>query len=99
MRIAGVVSCHYVRLHLTRSRDPAEHWAVSGRSAAESRSLQVVPVRFSVPTYDNPTVAGDWTACGLNVGCVEAAVMSGRLAAHAIAQWPELGEIIGFDHL
>ena len=28
------------------------------------------------------TVAGDWTACGLDAGCVEAAVMSGMLAAH-----------------
>jgi hypothetical protein len=36
-------------------------------------------------TYDNLTIVGDWTACGLNVGCVEAAVMSGRLAAHALA--------------
>jgi acyl-CoA synthetase (AMP-forming)/AMP-acid ligase II len=27
-------------------------------------------------TYDNLTVAGDWTACGLNMGCVEAAVMT-----------------------
>lgn len=49
-------------------------------------------------TYDNLTIAGDWTACGLNVGCVEAAVMSGRLAAHAIAQSPPLAEIIGYDH-
>ncbi|TMQ08453.1 MAG: hypothetical protein E6J91_33215 [Deltaproteobacteria bacterium] len=49
-------------------------------------------------TYDNLTIAGDWTACGLNVGCVEAAVMSGRLAAHAIAQSPALADIIGYDH-
>jgi uncharacterized protein with NAD-binding domain and iron-sulfur cluster len=49
-------------------------------------------------TYDNLTIAGDWTDCGLNAGCVEAAVMSGRLAAHAIAQWPRLEDIIGFDH-
>src|ERR1700685_2500568 len=32
-------------------------------------------------TYDNLTVIGDWTACGFNQGCVEAAVMSGRLGA------------------
>ena len=32
----------------------------------------------------NMTIAGDWTACGLDVGCVEAAVISGMLAAHAI---------------
>ncbi|WP_245768773.1 FAD-dependent oxidoreductase [Stigmatella aurantiaca] len=49
-------------------------------------------------TYDNLTVAGDWTDCGFNEGCVEAAVMSGRLAAHAISGAPRLDEIIGFDH-
>ena len=48
--------------------------------------------------FDNLTVAGDWTSCGLNIGCVEAAVMSGRLAAHAISKHPALDEIIGFDH-
>ena len=49
-------------------------------------------------TYDNLTIAGDWTDCGLNAGCVEAAVISGRLAAHAIARSPALIDIIGFDH-
>ena len=49
-------------------------------------------------TYDNLTIAGDWTDCGFNEGCVEAAVMSGRLAAHAISGSPGLEEIIGYDH-
>jgi uncharacterized protein with NAD-binding domain and iron-sulfur cluster len=49
-------------------------------------------------TYDNLTVAGDWTDCGFNAGCVEAAVMSGRLAAHALSQSPPLEQIVGFDH-
>ena len=49
-------------------------------------------------SYDNLTVAGDWTACGLIVGCVEAAVVSGRLAAHALSGWPRLEDIVGFDH-
>jgi hypothetical protein len=49
-------------------------------------------------TYDNLTIAGDWTACGLNVGCVEAAVLSGRLAAHAISELPALADIVGYDH-
>jgi uncharacterized protein with NAD-binding domain and iron-sulfur cluster len=49
-------------------------------------------------TYDNLTIAGDWTDCSLNVGCVEAAVMSGRLAAHAISGAPALEDITGFDH-
>jgi uncharacterized protein with NAD-binding domain and iron-sulfur cluster len=49
-------------------------------------------------TYDNLTIAGDWTACGFTEGCVEAAVMSGRLAAHALAKSPALEAIIGYDH-
>jgi uncharacterized protein with NAD-binding domain and iron-sulfur cluster len=49
-------------------------------------------------SYDNLTVAGDWTACGFNAGCVEAAVMSGMLAAHAISGVPALEDIIGYDH-
>jgi uncharacterized protein with NAD-binding domain and iron-sulfur cluster len=47
---------------------------------------------------ENLTVAGDWTDCGFNEGCIEAAVMSGRLAAHAISEWPPLEQIVGFDH-
>ena len=49
-------------------------------------------------TYDNLTIAGDWTAAGFNVGCVETAVMSGRLAAHAVSLSPPLEAIIGYDH-
>jgi uncharacterized protein with NAD-binding domain and iron-sulfur cluster len=49
-------------------------------------------------TYDNLTIAGDWTDCGFNAGCVEAAVMSGRLAAHAISHSPPLEDIVGYDH-
>lgn len=49
-------------------------------------------------TYDNLTIAGDWTDCGFNEGCVEAAIMSGRLAAHAISHSPPLEDIVGYDH-
>lgn len=49
-------------------------------------------------SVENMTIAGDWTACGLDTGCVEAAVISGMLAAHAISGKPELNSIIGYDH-
>lgn len=49
-------------------------------------------------TFDNFTVAGDWTDAGFNEGCVEAAVMSGRLASHALSAFPALEDIIGYDH-
>ena len=49
-------------------------------------------------SFDNLTVAGDWTDCGFNEGCVEAAVLSGRLAAHAISGKPDLADLVGYDH-
>jgi uncharacterized protein with NAD-binding domain and iron-sulfur cluster len=48
-------------------------------------------------TYDNLTICGDWTDCGFNLGCIEAAVMSGRLASHALSLYPRLEDIDGYD--
>jgi hypothetical protein len=51
------------------------------------------------PAIANMSVAGDWTACGLDAGCIEAAVMSGMLAAHAVSgEEPALSTIVGYDH-
>lgn len=47
--------------------------------------------------YENLALAGDWTDCGFNAGCVEAATMSGLLAARAVAGDPNTADIIGFD--
>jgi uncharacterized protein with NAD-binding domain and iron-sulfur cluster len=49
-------------------------------------------------TYDNLTIAGDWTSCSVNMGCVEAAVLSGLLAAYALSGYPRLEDIVGYDH-
>ena len=49
-------------------------------------------------TYDNLTIAGDWTDSGFHSGCVEGAVMSGLLAAHALCGAPRLEDIVGYDH-
>lgn len=38
--------------------------------------------------FDNLVLAGDWTRCGLNAGCVEAATMSGIAAASAVTGVP-----------
>jgi uncharacterized protein with NAD-binding domain and iron-sulfur cluster len=60
-----------------------------------SLEYRISPLERSVV---NMTIAGDWTECGFNEGCIEAAVMSGRLAAHAICRQPDLDAIIGFNH-
>ena len=49
-------------------------------------------------SYDNLTLAGDFTNSSLNMGCVEGAVMSGLLAAHALSGLPKLASIVGYDH-
>lgn len=72
--------------------DPSDRYVLSLPGTTQYR---VSPLD---QTYDNMAVAGDWTDNSLNMGCVEAAVMSGRLAAHALAQSPRLGDIVGFDH-
>jgi uncharacterized protein with NAD-binding domain and iron-sulfur cluster len=48
--------------------------------------------------FDNLTIAGDWTRTGLDSGCIESAVISGLLAAHALSGKPGLHEIVGYDH-
>jgi uncharacterized protein with NAD-binding domain and iron-sulfur cluster len=60
-----------------------------------SLAYRISPLDRSVA---NMTIAGDWTECGFNAGCVEAAVMSGMLAAHAISGLPDLNAIIGYHH-
>jgi hypothetical protein len=49
-------------------------------------------------TFDNLTIAGDWTASGLDTGCIESAVISGRLASHSLSHYPPLADITGYDH-
>jgi uncharacterized protein with NAD-binding domain and iron-sulfur cluster len=79
-----------------------QFWTANVRPS--DRYTQALPgsARFRISpldrTYDNLTIAGDWTSCGLNTGCVEAATMSGLLASHAITQYPKLSDIFGYDH-
>jgi uncharacterized protein with NAD-binding domain and iron-sulfur cluster len=77
---------------LTANVNPSDRYTLSLPGSLEHR---ISPLDR---TFDNLTIAGDWTDCSFNEGCVEAAVMSGRLAAHALSGAPALDEIVGFDH-
>ncbi len=46
--------------------------------------------------FENLTLAGDWTRNDLNVGCVEATVISALLASRAISSYPGKEEIVRF---
>ena len=47
--------------------------------------------------FKNLLLAGDWTANGLDVGCLEAAVTSGRLAARELCGPDAVTNIVGVD--
>ena len=70
--------------------DPSERYVLSLPGTARYR------IKPGETGFDNLVIAGDWTDCGLNAGCVEAAVMSGRLAAHALTGAPRFDEIVGY---
>ena len=86
----------------TSSRFDSQFW--SANTDPSARYTLAVPgsAQYRISpldnTYDNLTLAGDWTECSYNVGSVESAVMSGKLAAHAISGLPRLEDIVGYDH-
>jgi hypothetical protein len=72
--------------------NPSDRYVLHTPGSAEHR---ISPLDM---TYDNLTVAGDWTYSGFHSGCVEGAVMSGLVAAHALSGLPALEDIIAYDH-
>ena len=69
--------------------DPSERYVLSLPGSSKHR---LAP---GASGFDNLAIAGDWTRCGLNSGCVEAAVTSGLLAAAAVSGEPAPRAIIG----
>ncbi|HEV8548277.1 MAG TPA: FAD-dependent oxidoreductase [Polyangiaceae bacterium] len=86
----------------SEARFDTQFWTANVRPS--DRYSQALPgsTRYRISpldrSYDNFTVAGDWTNSSLNMGCVEGAVMSGLLAAHALSGFPKLSQIVGYDH-
>lgn len=63
--------------------DPTERYVLSVPGSAQLR------LGAGESDFYNLVLAGDWTRNGLNVGCLEAAVMGGLLAARAISGSPD----------
>lgn len=73
----------------TASVDPSDRYVQSPPGSAVHR------LRADEAGYDNLFLAGDWINCGLNAGCIEAAVMGGLQAANAVRGRPLLEGITG----
>jgi uncharacterized protein with NAD-binding domain and iron-sulfur cluster len=70
--------------------DPSERYVLSLPGSDKYR------LRSDESGYDNLVLAGDWINCGLNAGCLEAAVMSGLQAANVIHGRPLTERIAGY---
>jgi uncharacterized protein with NAD-binding domain and iron-sulfur cluster len=75
--------------HWTANVDPSDRYVQSLPGSAVHR------LRADEAGYDNLFLAGDWINCGLNAGCIEAAVMGGLQAANAVRGRPLLEGISG----
>lgn len=73
--------------------DPTERYVLSLKGSTQYR----LDGRNS--GFGNLFLVGDWTICGLNAGCVEAAAISGMLASHAMTGCPDLDSIDGWQDI
>jgi uncharacterized protein with NAD-binding domain and iron-sulfur cluster len=64
--------------HVSVNVDPSDRYVQSVPGSDKFR------LRPDEGGYDNLVLAGDWTDCGMNAGCIEAAVMSGLEAANVL---------------
>jgi uncharacterized protein with NAD-binding domain and iron-sulfur cluster len=76
--------------HIVANVDPSERYTQSLPGTTKYR------IRPDDTGFAHLFIAGDWTDCGLNFGCVEAAVISGRLASSAITHFPDTRVIPGY---
>ncbi len=85
---AARLDAQYVRANTA----PSERYVLSVAGSSRYRLPAHSPEEFT-----NLYLAGDWTRNGLNCGAMESAVLSGRLAAHALSGYPSRAEIIGLE--
>jgi uncharacterized protein with NAD-binding domain and iron-sulfur cluster len=76
--------------HVSVNIDPSDRYVQSIPGSDRYR------LRPDESGYDNLVLAGDWTDCGMNAGCIEAAVMSGLQAANALLGRGRYHRIRGF---
>jgi uncharacterized protein with NAD-binding domain and iron-sulfur cluster len=76
--------------HISVNIDPSDRYVQSLPGTDRYR------LRPDESGFDNLVLAGDWTDCGMNAGCIEAAVMSGLEAANSLLGRGRFHRIRGF---
>ena len=75
--------------HTSANIDPSDRYVQSLPGSGGHR------LRVDGSGVDHLVLAGDWTDCGLNAGCIEAATISGLQAAAAIEGRPLSERVLG----
>jgi uncharacterized protein with NAD-binding domain and iron-sulfur cluster len=75
--------------HFVAATDPSDRYVQSLPGTGRHR------LRPDQSGVDNLVLAGDWTSCGLDAGCIEAAVLSGLQAANAVQGRPLRQGVLG----
>lgn len=70
--------------------DPSDRYVQSVPNSDQFR------LRPDESGYDNLVLAGDWTDCGINAGCIEAAVVSGLEAANVVIGHSRFHKVKGY---
>jgi len=83
---ADPLTAQWARAHV----QPSERYVQAPAGSADAR------LEAGASGFAGLVLAGDWIHTGLNVGCVEATVMSGRLAANAITGRPAGEGLVGY---
>jgi uncharacterized protein with NAD-binding domain and iron-sulfur cluster len=81
----GTLDAQYWRANV----DPSDRYVQSLPGSARSR------LRADASGFSNLVLAGDWVDCGLNAGCVEAAVLGGLQAANAVLRRAPMDGVLG----
>ncbi len=82
------IDSQFIRANIS----PTERYVLSVPGSTKYRLQSNDSKRFP-----NLYLTGDWTWCGINAGCMEAATMSGMLCSNALSSYPERSAITGVD--
>jgi uncharacterized protein with NAD-binding domain and iron-sulfur cluster len=87
------------RWELLRGGLDAQHWRAnvgdSDRYVQSPPGSGSLRLRADASGCSNLVLAGDWVDCGLNAGCMEAAVLGGLQAANAVRGMPAQAGVLG----
>lgn len=83
---ADPLTAQWARAHV----QPSDRYVQAPAGSAEAR------LEAGASGFAGLVLAGDWIHTGLNVVCVEATVMSGRLAANAVTGRPPGEGLVGY---